>query len=167
MRRPDWESDFEEFVLAAWQRLRRAAYLMTGSHHDAEDLVQSVLAKMYASWPRVRNTDVYAYAWRSLLNANIDRSRRRRFIEVHQFPEVIDQPPEPGIEHRDQIVDLLASLTQRERAMVVLRYYCDASVEQVADHLGVSEGTVKSVTSRALAKLRVQPSSAIPEGNRS
>ncbi|MGH3386079.1 MAG: SigE family RNA polymerase sigma factor [Nocardioidaceae bacterium] len=156
MGRPTWEADFETFVVAAWPRLRRAAYLLTGNHQDAEDLVQTVLARTYVAWPRIKQDDVYAYARRSLVNANIDRSRRRRFTDVPVPPDgVLAGPSHTAADDRDEIVRLLQCLSPRERAVVVLRYYCDASVRQVAAELGISAGTVKSTASRSLEKLRV------------
>ena len=72
------EQEFDEFAAAAWPRLRRSAYLLTGDHHLAEDLAQTALARTYASWRRVRRSDALAYARKVLVNANIDRLRRRR-----------------------------------------------------------------------------------------
>ena len=71
------EDEFDEFAAAAWPRLRRSAFLLTGDHHLAEDLAQTALARTYASWRRVRRADALAYARKVLVNANIDRLRRR------------------------------------------------------------------------------------------
>ncbi|WP_200954582.1 MULTISPECIES: SigE family RNA polymerase sigma factor [unclassified Nocardioides] len=153
------ESDarFDEFAAAAWPRLRRIGFLLTGDHHLAEDLAQIALVKTYASWRRVRNDDAGAYARRVLLNANIDRMRRRRLVEVGDA--ALDVVPvtggEGGVADRDQIARLLAGLTDRERRVVVLRHYCDLSEADVAHELGIAPGTVKSSLSRALGKLRV------------
>lgn len=148
---------FDEFAAIAWPRLRRIGFLLTGDHHLAEDLAQAALVRTYASWRRVRRDDASAYSRRVLLNLNIDRLRRRRVVEVGDAP--IDVVPVAGgesdVADRDQIVRLLAGLTERERRVVVLRHYCDLSEADVAHELGIAPGTVKSSLSRALSKLRV------------
>lgn len=147
---------FDEFATTAWPRLHRIGYLLTGDHHLAEDLAQAALVRTYSSWSRVRASDAPAYARRVLLNLNIDRLRRKRVVEVGDA--ALDVVPVAGgssVEDRDQIVRLLAALTERERRVVVLRHYCDLSEAAVAAELGIAPGTVKSALSRALAKLRV------------
>jgi RNA polymerase sigma-70 factor (sigma-E family) len=157
------EDDFDTFAVAAWPRLHRSAYLLTGDHHLAEDLAQTALARTYASWRRVRRADALAYARRVLVNANIDRVRRRR---SHELPGgAVDATlatraqPGAGAEElagdRDELVRLLAGLTDRERRVVVLRHYFDLSEAEVARELKIAPGTVKSTLSRALRKLRV------------
>lgn len=151
------EARFDEFAAAAWPRLRRIGFLLTGDHHLAEDLAQTALVRTYASWRRVRQEDASAYARRVLLNLNVDRLRRRRIVEVGDGPlDVVPlQGGEGAVVDRDQIVRLLAGLTDRERRVVVLRHYCDLSEADVAHELGIAPGTVKSSLSRALTKLRV------------
>jgi RNA polymerase sigma-70 factor (sigma-E family) len=157
--------DFEEFARGSWPRLRQAAWLLTGHDQDAEDLASAALAKTYSVWRRVRSGDPYAYARRCVVNAQIDRFRRGRRREV-----VTDQVPEAqlvqrldGSADREQLASLLLSLTERERRIVVLRYYFDRSEAEVAAELDIAVGTVKSTASRALAKLRVAHST-ISEG---
>jgi len=157
--------DFDEFARGSWSRLRHAAWLLTGHDQDAEDLASTALAKTYAVWRRVRSTDPYAYARRCLVNAQIDRVRRSRGRET-----VTDQVPErhlvqdlDGSADREQLAALLSTLTDRERRIVVLRYYFDRSEAEVAAELDIAIGTVKSTASRALAKMRVAHS-AIDEG---
>lgn len=156
------EHDFDDFAVAAWPRLRRSAYLLTGDHHLAEDLAQTALARTYASWRRVRRDDALAYARKVLVNANIDRIRRRRLREfggpgadglLAAWP-ASGHGPEIASD-RDEVVRLLAGLTDRERRVVVLRHYFDLSEAEVARELGIAPGTVKSALSRALRKLRV------------
>ncbi|MBA2952281.1 SigE family RNA polymerase sigma factor [Nocardioides sp. MAH-18] len=157
------EQEFDEFAIAAWPRLRRSAYLLTGDHHLAEDLAQTALARTYASWQRVRRADALAYARKVMVNANIDRLRRRRATEVGGAAAesrlarepVADVGSEELASDRDAIVRLLGRLTDRERRVVVLRHYFDLSEAQVARELGIAPGTVKSALSRALGKLRV------------
>lgn len=147
------DAEFDEFVTSAWPRLRWTAYLLTGDHHLAEDLTQTALVKTYAVWHKVRREDALAYTRRVLVNANIDRLRRRRLREVRVEADA-PRPADTGAEDRDQLVRLLASLTERERKVVVLRHYFDLPEADVARELGVSVGTVKSTASKALAKLR-------------
>ncbi len=158
--RTEAETDgFDEFALAAWPRLRWAGYLLTGDHHLAEDLAQAALVRTYAAWSRVTRGDAHAYARRVLVNLNIDRLRRRRpEVELGQAVEPV-APPATS-DDRDEVVRLLATLTERERRIVVLRHYFDLSEAQVAAELEISRGTVKSTLSRALAKLRV--TAAVP-----
>jgi RNA polymerase sigma-70 factor (sigma-E family) len=158
-------ADFEEFARGSWPRLRQAAWLLTGHDQDAEDLASAALAKTYSVWRRVRSGDPYAYARRCVVNAQIDRFRRGRRREV-----VTDQVPEAqlvqrldGSADREQLASLLLSLTERERRIVVLRYYFDRSEAEVAAELDIAVGTVKSTASRALAKMRVAHST-ISEG---
>ena len=161
MPRAAGDAEFEEFVRASWQRLGRAAYALTGNWHEAEDLVQSVLERTYARWSKVGHEDPVAYVRRALVHAYVDGWRRRARIRM----DPTDTPPETavtggldgmdGAEHRVDLMRLLAELTDRERAMVVLRYYLDSSVEEVAAELGCSVGTVKSTCSRAMQRLRL------------
>jgi RNA polymerase sigma-70 factor (sigma-E family) len=157
---------FDEFAAAAWPRLRRSAYLLTGDHHLAEDLAQTALARTFAHWRRVRRDDALAYARKVVVNANIDRLRRRRTVEVgggsaeHALDRMADREDVVrAASDRDQAVRLLAVLTDRERRVVVLRHYFDLSEADVATELGIAAGTVKSTLSRALAKLRVSDDS--------
>lgn len=159
--------EFDEFAAAAWPRLRRSAYLLTGDHHLAEDLAQTALARTYASWRRVRRDDALAYARKVLVNANIDRVRRRRLREfggpgadgLLAERAAAGHGPEIASD-RDEVVRLLAGLTERERRVVVLRHYFDLSEAEVARELGIAPGTVKSALSRALRKLRVRAAEA-------
>lgn len=151
------DDGFDEFAAAAWPRLHRAAVLLCGDHHLAEDLVQTALARTFARWRKVRREDALAYARRTLVNLDIDRHRRRLgTVEVgddalQTHPERTDE----RAEQRDEVVRLLRALTDRERRVVVLRHYLDLSEAEAARELGVAPGTVKSALSRALAKLRV------------
>ncbi len=153
MRRSQREQEFEEFVRAAWPRLRRAAYLLSHDQHEADDLVQTALAATYARWHRVRPGDAYSYVHRAVVNAYIDTTRRRRPIPVRTDPEQA-VAADGTVEDRSELTDLLAPLSPRERTIVVWRYYLDAPEAEVAQRLGISTGTVKSTASRALARMR-------------
>jgi RNA polymerase sigma-70 factor (sigma-E family) len=165
----DEDDAFDAFATSAWQRLRWTAYLLVGDEHLAEDLAQTALARTYASWRRLRGdqgSDAMAYARRVLVNANIDRIRRRRLTEVafagadRHHP--VDASAQDVVVDRDQLVRLLAGLSARERRIVVLKYLYDLSDPDVGRELGISVGTVKSTASRALAKLRVEHAVAEP-----
>jgi RNA polymerase sigma-70 factor (sigma-E family) len=149
------EAEFVQFAEAASARLRRTAFLLCGDWHTAEDLTQTTLAKVFAAWHRISRQDaVNAYAMRTLLNTYLGESRKKRPGEV-----LTGQLPEPGIEApspelRMAVMEALALLPPRARAVVVLRYWADQSVEQTAALLGCSPGNVKSQSARALDKLR-------------
>ena len=126
------ESEFVEFAVAAAPRLRRAAFLLCGDWHTAEDLAQTTLAKVFVSWRKVRRQDAaYAYATRALVNSFLADRRLQRSTEVltDQLPERPVMPPGP--ETRMVVLDALATLPPRSRAVVVLRYWADLSVDQV------------------------------------
>lgn len=155
--------DFDTFAAARWPHLVRTAYLLTGDHHEAEDLVQSTLAKVYLGWSRIRCLDVPdAYVHRALVNNNFSRFRKRRVAHLLTplLPERARADPHSGIEDRALLMAALATLPPRQRAAVVLRYWEDLSEQQVADILGCSPGNVKSQASRGLRKLRGHPALA-------
>ena len=155
MARTLTDEEFAEFVHAVWPGLYRTAYLMLGDHQLAEDLVQTSLAKTYVSWRKVKDPAA-APAYARVVLANTAASWfRRRGWRNERPTEVL---PDSGVDHdpstRTTLVAALATLAPRQRAVVVLRYYDDLSVREVAHALGISEGTVKSQTSDALARLR-------------
>jgi len=157
MTRHDQDADFADFVHASWPGLYRTAHLLLGDHGLAEDLTQTALAKTYVAWARVRDRDAaYAYARTTLVNTATSWFRRRSWRNELPREDVgLDQlgrDPDPS--DRPAVMDALAALTPRQRAVVVLRFYDDLSVAQTADALGCSPGTVKSQTSVALARLR-------------
>ena len=154
---PD-EATFDRFVAAQSRRMLHAAELLVG-RGDAEDLVQGVLMRMYLRWPKIKQQDPLGYGRRCLVNAAIDRSRRRmlREVLVESVPEQVPSDQFHGHMNadRDSVLRALGGLTPRERAVVVLGYYEDLSESQIAADLGIAAGTVKSTRSRALLKLRV------------
>jgi len=149
------QEEFAEFAVVSAPRLRRAAFLLCGDWHTAEDLAQTALAKVFVSWRKVRRQDAaYAYATRTLVNCFLADKRLRRSTEI-LTDEVQDSPVMlPAPETRMVVLDALATLPPRSRAVVVLRYWVDLSVDQAADVLGCSPGTVKTLGARALDKLR-------------
>lgn len=156
--------DFNEFVAGSVEPLLRTAYLITWDAAEAEDLVQECLLKLARRWPRVRSMErPAAYAQRILVNLALDgaggRARRRQEL-AHEPQEALNRLERPardlltGLETRAELLDALARLTPRQRAVLVLRYFNDLTEAQTAEALGCSPGTVKSNTSRGLARLR-------------
>lgn len=154
------EADYEDFATQAWAPLFKAAYFLCGSVHDAEELTQIALTRTYLAWRRVRPDGAYRYARKTLVNASIDQHLARQRSPIHlvdNVPESSDPSTDSSdaVDDRMSLVQLLARLSARERAVVVLRYYDDSSEQEVADMLGLRLGTVKSLASRGLAKLRI------------
>ncbi len=152
------EAGFRSFVESNGATLLHTARLLTGDHHRGEDLVQTALTKVYLKWGRIDAP--LPYARKALVTAHIDQSRRKWWGE--RPTETL--PERPGAdagtaETRDELRRLLAGLEPRDRAVVVLRYYCDLSERDTAATLGIPVGTVKSSCARALARLRVQATS--------
>ncbi|WP_328958899.1 SigE family RNA polymerase sigma factor [Kitasatospora purpeofusca] len=157
------ELGFEGFAATRWRRLVRTAYLLTGDYHEAEDVVQATLAKVFRSWSRIsRLEEPDAYVHRALVNNNLSRHRRRRVRQllVPVLPERAHTSGHRDVEERSVLLQALAELPPRQRAVVVLRYWEDMSENQVAEVLGCSAGNVKSQASRGLAKLRGHPALA-------
>lgn len=151
------DAEFVEFVQARRNTLFRTAYLLSGDSHHAEDLVQTVLARLYSRWERIQRMEsVDAYARRAVVNAHVDETRRpwrreRPIPEGHGLPATA-----AGLstEDSDELWAALRTLPTGQRRIVVLRHYWGLSVQEIAADLGISPGTVKSQTSAALAHLR-------------
>ncbi|WBQ06409.1 SigE family RNA polymerase sigma factor [Kribbella sp. CA-293567] len=155
---PDRDRDYVEFVEASSTTLRRTAYLVCGDWHRADDVVQDALYKLYLSWSKVdRSGNPLAYARRVVVNAALDIGRRpwRREVPTDRLLERPRTDDPAGAQaDRDEVLSALAGLGPRQRACVVLRYYEDLSIEQTAEILDCSPGTVKSQTARGLETLR-------------
>jgi RNA polymerase sigma-70 factor (sigma-E family) len=150
------DAEFVEFAQASSIRLQQAAYLMCRDWHLAQDLTQATLTKVYLAWGRINRTggDRYAYARTVLLRQLLDFQRLRRSSEiaVETLPEHPASATEPTT--RLTLLDALSLLSPRDRAVVVLRYWEDQSVETTAEALGISASAVRTQSVRALSLLR-------------
>jgi len=154
---PHERADFHAYVVARSTALLRTAYLLTGDRGDAEDLLQTALARLAVSWHRVQAREALdAYVRRTMVHQQISHWRRRRVpsVSVADVPETTSSGSIPGPETRLVLWTALQRLPARQRAAVVLRFWEDLSETETAAVLGCAVGTVKSQTSRALAKLR-------------
>jgi RNA polymerase sigma-70 factor (sigma-E family) len=155
MREPD---GFREYVVARQGALGRAAYLMSGDRHLAEDLVQISLARAWRRWDHVSQAgNVDAYVHRILVNTFVASARRRWWGELpsgNHVPDDAGHNPYADWEDRDHLLAAVRRLAPRQRAVVALRFLLDQSEAETAEALGCSVGTVKSQSAKALAKLR-------------
>ncbi len=149
--------EFRAYVAARGPALLRSAVLLTGDRGHAEDLVQTALIRTYSAWGRIRRREaVDAYVRRTMVTTYVNWWRRRWRGEVPtgELPEQAGTDPYGQVEDGLSLTAALARLPRRMRAVVVLRYYDDLPDSEVAAILGCSTGTVRSQSSRALAKLR-------------
>ena len=153
------EAEYGDYVVARAAGLVRFAYLLCGDWHRAEDAVQTALTKLYLAWPRLHAAaGVDAYTRRIVVRTLADHGRLSRF----RRERLSDRPPEPApapdltgaVDERVAMLDALRRIPSRQRAALVLRYWEDLSIEQTAEVLGCTPGTVKSQTARGLAALR-------------
>ena len=147
---------FAEYVTARGPALVRTAYLLTGDHHAAEDLVQTVLAKAVLRWRSIEGSPD-AYVRRALYHQNVStwrRFRRGREEARAELPDRAGAHDADAVERRMLLRDALARLAPQQRAVLVLRFYEDRTEAETAALLGIGVGTVKSQTRRALTRLR-------------
>lgn len=151
------EDEFTAFVAARGQTLLRIAHALTGNRETAEDLVQGALAKAYARWPRIHG-DAEAYVRKIIYNDRASAWRRpgsRNEVTVADVPDrARSDRHDNEVAERLAVREALLALPARQRAVLVMRYLEDRSVEETAEALGCRPGTVASQASRALAKLR-------------
>jgi RNA polymerase sigma-70 factor (sigma-E family) len=149
------EAAFREYVANRMERLRRTAFLYCRDWHTADDLVSTTLVKLYQHWARAQQANsLDAYVFGILAHAWLDE-RRRPWRREWASADVFDhESQDPGVGRDADVLALLMNLPRGRRACLVLRYYCDLSVEQTAEILGISPGTVKSQTARGLETLR-------------
>lgn len=151
---------FSEFVTGHTTALSRIAYLLTGDHQSAQDLLQSALTKVAYRWPKVSRYDrPDAYVRRVMYHEVVSSWRRRRRIAEYataRLPDVASTVDEAERADRRLVLErALARLTPKQRAMLVVRFFEDRSEAEAAELLGCGVGTVKSQTHKALARLRV------------
>lgn len=149
------DAAFSDFVASRQGHLRRVAYALCGDWHRADDLLQTALTKLYVAWPRIRHDgSEEAYCRRIMVRASIDESRRpwRRERPSATLPE---GPADAGTapEERSALFEALQGLPEQQRKVVVLRHWLGLSVRETAEEMRISEGTVKSHSSRGLAAL--------------
>jgi RNA polymerase sigma-70 factor (sigma-E family) len=167
------DTDFAAYLAARQPSLLRTAYLLTGNRHDAEDLVQTAFAKLYLSWDKVRNQgSMDGYVRRILVNEHNSLWRRAWKRREHAADDtLLHALDKPHLDAHDDGVgaalwEVVQTLPRKARAVVVLRYYEELSEAETAAVLGISTGTVKSQTSRALAALRTRaPQNLNPRGS--
>jgi RNA polymerase sigma-70 factor (sigma-E family) len=152
------DSDFVEFATARTPALLRTGWLLCGNWHQAQDLVQETLARMFSTWRRGgpdRLANPAAYAQVVLVRTYLSARRLRRF---HEQPAELTGDDLPAHTEdatvRVAIAQALAQLAPRDRAVLVLRYLHDRSVDQVAADLGQSPSAVRTQSRRALHRLR-------------
>ncbi|HEX3786767.1 MAG TPA: SigE family RNA polymerase sigma factor [Pseudonocardiaceae bacterium] len=149
------QQEFAEFFTARFDFARRIGYALCGDWNEAEELAQTAFVRMYAAWGRVRTETADAYLRTVLTRVFLDTRRRGRAREK-TVADVPDTPVTDAYsEERDALVAALAQVPAKQRAVLVLRFLQDLSVEQAASTLGCSVGTVKSQTTRGLRNLRV------------
>src|SRR5262249_25141974 len=146
------DAEYTEYVTARLSSLQRLAAVLCDDRQRADDLVQGALTKLYVHWGRVRaasHPDAYA---RTVLVREFIHERRSNWVRRVGVAGQVNEPPAAAVDH-DAVLDLraaVAALPARQRATLVLRYYCDLTIDQSAEILGCSPGTVKSQTARAL-----------------
>jgi RNA polymerase sigma-70 factor (sigma-E family) len=146
--------EYREFAAARTRQLFRVAFLLCGDWHEAEDLTQTTLAKLFLAWKRVRHDSADTYARKVLVNTYLSQRRLRRSQEtpVADFDESDARGTDSDL--RMTLVAALRQLPPRNRTAVVLRYVEDRSLESVAELMGTSVSAVKSLNTRGLAQLR-------------
>jgi RNA polymerase sigma-70 factor (sigma-E family) len=149
------DQEFAEFFSARFDGARRIAFAMCGSWSDAEEIAQNAFVRVYARWAKIRIDTVDAYLRTVLTRVFLDSRRRGRSRE-HAVAELPERPvpPDHSAHERIAMQSALMAVPPGQRAVLVLRFVADLSVEQVAETLGCSAGTVKSQTARGLATLR-------------
>jgi RNA polymerase sigma-70 factor (sigma-E family) len=169
-RAPSRDADFSAYMQARQPSLMRTAFLLTGDRHTAEDLVQTALAKLYLSWDKVQQRDsVDAYVRRILVNEHNSLWRRgwkRREHATDVIPETDHVVDAYDDGQSGALWAIVQTLPKKARAVVVLRYYEELSEAETAQILGISVGTVKSQTSRALAAMRERAPQHLSPRNR-
>ena len=155
----DAHADFDEFVAARWVRLFRLAYLLTGDEAAAEDLLQTAMERTFARWPQgdadgvARGVRPQAHGQRRRSPSTAAPARRREWLRAVLPERPVDAEDGQVVDHL-LLWPLVCALPERQRAVIVLRYYEDLSESEAAEVLGCAVGTVKSQTHDAMRALR-------------
>ncbi|MFF4795256.1 SigE family RNA polymerase sigma factor [Streptomyces sp. NPDC001276] len=157
----DTAPNFEEFVTARGPRLLRVAWLLTGDAHLAEDLLQTVLAKVWSKWRKIGLENPEAYVRKALVNTHMSWWQRRWRGEIPHEHERMPEgtgagDPFDAVDLEQSLALAVRRLPPRQRAVVVLRYFEELSVQETAQLLGCHSGTVKSQAAKALQTLRAE-----------
>jgi RNA polymerase sigma-70 factor (sigma-E family) len=153
----DPDAQYAEYVGARLARLHKTAYLMCGDPHRAADLVQTTLVSLYLHWRRASAADnLDGYVHRIMARRFVDEQRRpwSRVLLRPWLPEPQPEPDDDRLTERDRLVTALRAVPPRQRAVLVLRFFADLSVQETAAALGCATGTVKSQCARGLATMR-------------
>ncbi|MFG1838500.1 SigE family RNA polymerase sigma factor [Micromonospora sp. NPDC049175] len=156
VERSSADADYTECVRVGLPQWRRTAYLMCGDWHQGDDIVQRVLTELYRNWSRARRADNLNALVRTMLMRRLIDERRRGWARV-LLTDLLPERPAPTAPDATERLDLVAALRQvapRQRAVLVLRFFQDLTVEETAQALGCAPGTVKSQTAKGLATLR-------------
>ena len=151
-----WNAEFTDYFDRCADSMRFTAFLLCGNWHEAEDVVQAAFLKLYLAGPKLAHREgLQAYLRQIVVRTFLAERRKVRW----RRERLTDEPPEvpesdQGSEDRLVVWQALASVPARQRAVLVLRYWNDLSVEDTAEALGCSTGTVKSQSNRGLAALR-------------
>ncbi|GAA2350524.1 SigE family RNA polymerase sigma factor [Dactylosporangium salmoneum] len=152
------QEEYVEYVTGRLASLRRLAFLLCGDEHRGDDVVQLTIEKLYQRWPRVSAVEHLDQYVRQMLVRTFLDERRRAWSRIGLFgatgPEPPPHAPHEAVDDRLALRAALEKVPRRQRAVLVLRYLCDLSVEETAAILGCSPGTVKSQCARGLATLR-------------
>lgn len=159
------DAQFGDFVARRWTALFRSAYLLTGNPQSAEELAQTALVQVYAARERIRDPDALeSYARRTLAHEHVNEVRRLARLRGSPVPEAPVEDHAEAVASREELRHALAALPTRQRAIVIMRFFDDLSVAEVAKALGCTTGTVKKQTHRALSKLQQATAAHQPNG---
>ncbi|GAA2884149.1 RNA polymerase sigma-70 factor, sigma-E family [Actinoplanes cyaneus] len=161
----DRDEAFAEYFAARSGSMRATAYLLCGDWHRAADLVQTTFTKLYLRWNKVqRQESLDPYVRQVMIRTFIDEGRWGWWRRERPHDTTIERPAPPGapVEDRLMLLRALAEVPPRQRAVLVLRYWQDLSVEETAAALGTTTGTVKSQAARGLATLRAVIGAPVP-----
>lgn len=168
MRNDRQEAEFRSFAIAHRESLRRYAYMLCGDWYEADDIVQKSLTKLFPAWNRIEPGGASAYARRIVTNTYLSHLRRgwvRREWATAELPDTwVTNRPQEAVETRMEVIAALKLLPSRQRATLVLRYCEQLTVEETADAMRCSTGTVKSQSAKAIQTLRrLLPATPQPE----